>query len=183
MVRPVEPHQRPSFLRQVTYLSPRGNATAEIISELNKRLRTDIANVEEVREQRSRRLEGYIELGDQIKWFSVKAANYQRFHRSCYLLSVLFAVAIPIFSFVQHSLAQLLTATLGAMIAFLLVLGLLGNCQVKYLHYRSVAERLQRERRKYLNLTTPYTAGLGENRAFDLFVETIEQILQEKERA
>lgn len=91
MVRPVEPHQLPSFLRQVTYLYPRGNTTAEIISELNKRLRLEIGNVEQSREQRGRRAKGYIELSDQIRWFHTMAYRNRLYHRSLYLFSALFA--------------------------------------------------------------------------------------------
>ena len=40
MIQPVEPKALPSFLRQTTYLSPKGNATAEVVSELNRRSQT-----------------------------------------------------------------------------------------------------------------------------------------------
>ena len=57
---------------------------------------------------------------------------------------------------------------------------LLGNLQVKSFRYRLAAKRMERERRKYVNFTVPYTVGLGENRGYELFVENIEQVLQDE---
>lgn len=66
-------------------------------------------------------------------WFNIMATRNRRLHRTLNVLCVLFAVTIPITSFFSAILlAKMVTAILGAMIAFLLMLSLFGNYQVKH---------------------------------------------------
>ncbi len=189
MVRPVEAKALPAFLRQLTFFSTAGNVTAEVVSEINKRTRAGIEEIDHGKAERAARATAYFqeELDDREKWYSFKAAYNAKIYRYTQTVSILLAGLVPLIVLLRLSpnleiQVKLITALLGITIVLVLAFSFIGNHQVKSLRYRFAAERMKRERRKYVNFTAPYTAGLGENRAYELFVETIEQIMQDEER-
>ena len=186
MIRPVELKALPSFLRMTTYLSPKGNATAEVVSELNRRSQGEREGVIS-RADREARAKTYFneELQDRSTFYEHASLMSARHYRMLQTLTVACALAIPLILYLPFDIGdwgRLIASFMGAILIFLVVHGILGNHQVKSFRYCLAAERMNRERRKYVNFTAPYTAGLGENRAYALFVENVEQILQDEQR-
>ena len=104
-------------------------------------------------------------------------------HRLFQVVTLMCALAILVIlygEFLTFAMTRLFVTGFVAVIILAVVLGTLGNHQVKSFQYRLAAKRMDRERRKYVNFTVPYTVGLGENRAYELFVENVEQVLQDE---
>ena len=185
MVRPVETRALPSFLRQTTYLSPKGNATAEVLSELNRRSQTAGREGAIGRADRSARAKVYFteELHNRLEFYEIAGSRLHYQHRLFQVVTLMCALAILVILYGELSnfgLSRLFSTLFVAVIILVVVLGTLGNHQVKAFQYRLTAKRMDRERRKYVNFTVPYTVGLGENRAYELFVENVEQVLQDE---
>lgn len=104
-------------------------------------------------------------------------------YRTSQAIIVTVALALPVVSAVNvSSFALLFQLGLSGLLVVSVVVNILGNPQIKALRYAVAAERMTREYRMYCNMAAPYTSGLGEQRAYQLFVETIEQIVQDAER-
>lgn len=185
LVRDTDPKLLPAFIRQATWLKPLGNTTAEIVAELNKKQVTDGLIAENAMESRTERARGYFEtsLGGRDKWYRAMSSRLGAQYRMSQAAIVTVALALPVSTSVYESrFVLLLQVVLSGLMVVSVVINLLGNFQVRALRYSVAAERMTREYRMYCNIAAPYTSGLGEQRAYQLFVETIEQIVQDAER-
>jgi len=183
LVRETDTKLLPAFIRQATWLKPLGNITAEVVAELNKKQVDGGVVAEGAMESRTKRARVYFEtsLGERDKWYRAMSSRLGTLYRMSQAIIVTAALALPVITAVFTSSYALLLCMSGLLVVSVVV-NLLGNPQVRALRYAVAAERMTREYRMYCNIAAPYTSGLGEQRAYQLFVETIEQIVQDAER-
>ena len=178
----------PSFLRQLNILKPEGNPTAEVVAELNRQISASVQQADEALESREPRAKRYFEesLDSRHRYYEMMSHRNRLQYLSSQAVFVLVAFSLPTISLMSTILLTYVGVVLQIAISGLLVvtvvINLLRNPQVRAIRYASAAERMKREYRMYCNVAAPYTAGLGEARAYQLFVETVEQILLEAER-
>ena len=86
MIRPVDTKALPSFLRQTTYLSPKGNATAEVLSELNRRSQTGGREEAIRRSDRSARAQEHftLELHNRLEFYKDVGSTTRMNVLSCF---------------------------------------------------------------------------------------------------
>lgn len=186
MIRETDPKQLPGFLRQSTWLKPSGNITAEVVAEFNRK-QVDYTNYNtSITDGRTQRAKSYFDIGleGRDRYYRVMAARNRHQFQVTQALIVAVALSLPMLS--SYPLGQpfvtMLQIVLAALLVVAVVLNLLGNPQVKAMRYSYAAERMAREFRMYCNAVAPYSAGLGEGRAYQLFVEGIEQTIQDADR-
>lgn len=184
LVRDTDQKSLPAFIRQSTWLKPLGNITAEIVAEISKHQEDPVVVPQGIMESRKLRASTYFEvsLEGREMWYRNHYGILESRYKTLQIMAIMCALFLPIMTVIAPSYFHLiLQLVLCGIIIACIAISLIGSPQVKSMQYLAAAERMTREYRMYCNVAAPYTAGLGEQRAYQLFVEAVEQIILDAE--
>lgn len=184
MIEEVETAHLPGILRQSNFLRPKGNVTAEVVAEiLSQEQGSSISELEVTRKERLEFAKRYFfdDLKQKNEWFlamSIRQKKRQYFANLTLALSsslVIFVQIFPVMSEVYETYRQSITALL-AIYPLIYVISF-AHDPWKWKLYLNQSENMQSEYRRYVTMVSPYTIGIGELRARELFVENVEVIV------
>ena len=116
----------------------------------------------------------------QLQWYSRRSADNKRWYNRLQLIILVSAVSVPVLALSSGDIRiRFLVALLGAVAA--LATGIISLYQFRdqWLDYRATAESMKVEKHLFLTRTEPY----AESRAFGLFVQRIEAIINSENRS
>jgi F0F1-type ATP synthase delta subunit len=187
MLENVETDLLPGIIRQSTFLTPKGNVTAEVVSEiLSQEQGSSISELEVTRKERVEFATRYFQtdLNNRNQWFHEMAMLQKkrqlRANLGLALASslILFMQIFPVMSEVFETYRQSITALIA--IYPLIYVIALSHDPWKWRIYSTQAENMESEYRRYVTMVSPYTLGIGELRARELFVENVEQVVNKE---
>jgi hypothetical protein len=182
MIESVPQENLPAFIRQSNYLSPKGNVTAEVVSEiLSKEQGATVDELEAVRQARLTFAKRYFDedLGHRQEWYSRSAAMLKKQQLFSILVIAIASGSIITIQFIPMS--EVLHRIISVLFAVFILLISITYMREPWLWktYVDKAERMKSEYRRYVAMISPYTVGLGELRARELFVESVEEIVKD----
>lgn len=116
----------------------------------------------------------WFRLQDQLAWYDSKSVHCQEWYKWLRILQIALAVAIPVMSHMDSSVAKWLTSTAGALIAVLEGVQHMNQYSTLWVTYRSTAERLKHEKYLFLSAAGPYR-GMAEADRLVLLAERVEE--------
>jgi hypothetical protein len=125
---------------------------------------------------------GWKRLEDQRNWYSKKSAYNQSWFKRIKVSQIVLASAIPLIALIEASWGRWLTAGAGAVIAVLEAVQQLNQYSQLWIEYRSMAERLKRDKCLFLAGAGPYQGLDMEARLTTLALRVEELVSTEHER-
>jgi hypothetical protein len=116
----------------------------------------------------------WFRLQDQLTWYDSKSVHCQNWYKWLRILQITLAVAIPVMSHTNPSIAKWLTSIAGALIAILEGVQHMNQYSTLWVTYRSTAERLKHEKYLFLSAAGPYR-GMAEADRLVLLAERVEE--------
>ncbi len=187
LIEAVEDQKLPAFIRQSKFLRPRGNVTAEVTSEiLSQEHGPKVGEIEILRQNRVLFANRYFEedLNNLLVWFRKQAYYHKKKQLSFnmglalasggIIITASMSIVVPFF----RDYGPIISSVL-AIYAILYVV-VIAQEPWKWRIYQIQAGKMESEYRRYVAMISPYTLGMGEARSRELFVENIEQIVNDK---
>jgi len=125
---------------------------------------------------------GWKRLEDQRTWYSEKSAYNQRCYHRIKMSQIILASAIPLLSLMEPQWGRWLAAGAGAVIAVLEAVQQLNQYSRLWIEYRSMAERLKRDKYLFLAGTGPYQGLDMDTRLATLAMRVEDLVSTEHER-
>lgn len=121
-------------------------------------------------------------LEEQRKWYSSESSRNKRYSHRIKITQIILASAIPLIALLEVSWGSLATALAGSTIAVLEAIQQLNQYSQLWIEYRSVAERLKRDKNLFLAEAGPYR-GVDVTSRLILLAERVEDhVATEHER-
>ena len=117
-------------------------------------------------------------LENQIKWYSNKSNNAQKYYKKCQVIEFILASATPVIGCAALAIESysieltLLMSAFGAAIAVIESLCKLNKWQ-NWIQYRYIAELLKHEKYLYITKASPY----DDENAFEFLVQRVERTI------
>ena len=190
MVEDLDEQILPALLRQSNYLRPRGNITAEVTSEiLSQEQGVGTDEIEKIRDTRVAFAQRYFQadLRDKVLWLRRKAIVEKKQQKLYSMVLVVSAVGIMLsaswamsgMAFSNYIRQSLLVSTILLASYPLLYVLVISNDPWRWRIYALQADKMEAEYRRYVSMISPYNLGLGELRSRELFIENVEEILND----
>lgn len=116
----------------------------------------------------------WLRLEDQISWYDSKSVHSQSWYKGLKFLQIALAVAIPVMSHLDPTVAKWLTSTAGALIAILEGMQHMNQYSMLWVGYRSTTEHLKHEKYLFLSAAGPYK-GLSDAERLVTLAERVEE--------
>lgn len=189
MVEDTDEQILPALLRQSNYLRPRGNITAEVATVILGQEQGVVTDeIEKIRDRRVAFAQRYFreDLNERDLWLRRKA-RIEKQQQKLYSMGLV-ASAVGVMLIVSwamtimadsYSRQLMLFATIALASYPLLYVLVISQDPWRWRIYTLQADKMQAEYRRYVSMISPYTLGLGELRSRELFIENIEEVLND----
>jgi hypothetical protein len=116
----------------------------------------------------------WLRLEDQLSWYDSKSVHSQSWYKRLKFLQIALAIAIPVMSHLDPTVAKWLTSIAGALIAILEGVQHMNQYSTVWVTYRSTTERLKHEKYLFLSAAGPYK-GLSDAERLVTLAERVEE--------